>query len=77
MSKHDLGEGWKLEGLWDDKEYEKGNDFTDHEIGHADAIIVSYEMADGHKEYVTIHGADDWEAVTDLIGDIDKDLYFG
>jgi hypothetical protein len=78
----DLPEGWAIEGLWDSGDYNEstfsGRDFTDYEIGHADAIVISYvEEGWDEPEYVTIHGADDYESLIDLIQDYDTESYFG
>lgn len=77
-----LPDGWAVEGLWRDHEYTDAIDnqtpFTDNQIGHADAIVVSY-VEDGWEvpEYVTIHGADDWDSLYDLVDDYDESSYFG
>lgn len=85
----EMPDGWQLEGLWHDGNYSEGHSFADSDIGQADALIVSYDGSgnpdsehfqphneDG-REYVTIHGADDYEALCDLIADYDTDSYFG
>lgn len=85
----EMPDGWQLEGLWHDGSYSEGSSFSDGSIGQADAIVVSYDgshSADSesfqphggdNKEYVTIHGADDYEALCDLVDDYDTDSYFG
>ena len=76
----DLPEGWKVEGIWTSGDYFKSSevDITDGNIGDADAIIVSWSGSgsDDYIEYVTLHGADDYESLAHLIEDIDVDSYF-
>jgi hypothetical protein len=72
-----LPDGWSFAGLWQDDKYNEGTSFSNDEIAAADAIIVEWNGPNDQHEYVTLHGADDIDTVSDLIEDIDTDTYFG
>jgi hypothetical protein len=67
-----LPEGWDVVSL-----HYEGQDplilgpddyLTDREIGQADAIrVMHYDSESDVGTYRTIHGADDWEGLVDLI----------
>jgi hypothetical protein len=68
MADDRLPEGWTVEGLWHDDEHklEPNSDPSDFDIAAADAIVVRYEDELG-VDYRTIHGALDFEMISDLI----------
>lgn len=82
MSK--LPEGWDIDGLWSHGDYIKSRDlddrdFSNDEIANADAIIVAWTDPGDEEnvEFITLHGADDYDSLYDLLDDIDADEYFG
>jgi hypothetical protein len=69
---HGLPEGWDVVSLHyegQEPRIVEADDFiTNSEIGHADAIrVVHHDPESDIDAYRTIHGADDWEGLIDLI----------
>jgi hypothetical protein len=80
-----LPDGWALEGLWfsrggDDvyvDRLDREREFSDREIGESHHQVVSFISEDKESpDYVTIHGVDDWESLSDILESLDPNSYF-
>lgn len=62
-------EDYSVEGYWQDGDWHDAADdeFDDVDIGDLDAIVVHVQLAGDADMYLTIHGADDFDSLEDLI----------